>query len=124
MSATIDAQLVVDALGMAIARQRLSAGLIVHSQPVCEWRLSRPAQSARHAPEHVTTRQLLRQRTDGELLLESERRVSGSPALCYARRRKAAVFIYVETFYNPVRLHSSIGYRPPNEFESMFMKAA
>ncbi len=37
---------------------------------------------------------------------------------------RAAVFTYVETFYNRVRLHSSIGYRPPNEFEAMLMKAA
>jgi len=37
---------------------------------------------------------------------------------------RAAVFRYIETFYNPVRLHSSIGYRPPNEFESMLRKAA
>jgi putative transposase len=37
---------------------------------------------------------------------------------------RAAVFAYIETFYNPVRLHSRIGYRPPNEFESMLRKAA
>jgi putative transposase len=37
---------------------------------------------------------------------------------------RAAVFSYVETFYNRVRLHSSIGYRPPNECETMLMKAA
>ncbi len=32
---------------------------------------------------------------------------------------RSAVLTYVERFYNPVRLHSSIGYRPPNEFETM-----
>ena len=37
---------------------------------------------------------------------------------------RAVVFTYVETFYNRVRLHSNIGYRPPNEFEQMFKPAA
>jgi transposase InsO family protein len=37
---------------------------------------------------------------------------------------RAAIFTYVETFYNPVRLHSSIGYRTPNQFESTLGAAA
>jgi transposase InsO family protein len=37
---------------------------------------------------------------------------------------RAAIFTYVETFYNPVRLHSSIGYRTPNQFESTLKTAA
>ena len=37
---------------------------------------------------------------------------------------RAAAFTYVETFYNRLRLHSSIGYRPPNEFEAMLKRAA
>ena len=28
----------------------------------------------------------------------------------------ADVFAYIETFYNPVRPHSSIGWRPPDAF--------
>jgi putative transposase len=37
---------------------------------------------------------------------------------------RAAIFTYVETFYNPVRLPSSIGYRAPNQFESTLNAAA
>jgi len=37
---------------------------------------------------------------------------------------QTAVFTYVETFYNRVRLHSGIGYRSPNEFEATFKQAA
>jgi len=30
-----------------------------------------------------------------------------------------AIFDYVETFYNPKRLHSTIDYRSPNEYEKL-----
>ncbi len=36
---------------------------------------------------------------------------------------RVAVFDYIEGFYNPVRLHSGIGYNSPNEYEAM-LKAA
>jgi putative transposase len=48
-----------------------------------------------------------------------------------ARRRfrsqaeaRMAVFSYVEGFYNPVRLHSALGYRSPITFEQEHRKAA
>ena len=30
---------------------------------------------------------------------------------------KADIVAYIEMFYNPVRLHSSLGYRSPKQFE-------
>jgi len=33
---------------------------------------------------------------------------------------RAAIFDYLETFYNPVRRHSSLGYLSPNDFERSF----
>ena len=38
-----------------------------------------------------------------------------------ATRRDAelAVFDYIETFYNPLRRHSSLGYKSPIEFEQI-----
>ncbi len=34
------------------------------------------------------------------------------------RQARAAVFEYIEIYYNRRRLHQSIGYRTPNEFEA------
>ncbi len=127
MSKTIDAQLAVDALSMAIARQRPHAGLIVHSDRGSQYAsadfrskltdhgmrqsMSRRGNCYDNAPMESFFSSL-----KGEYL-EHQRFATHADA-------RAAVFMYVETFYNPVRLHSSIGYRPPNEFETMLKRAA
>jgi putative transposase len=33
---------------------------------------------------------------------------------------RLSVFKYIETFYNPVRLHQTLGYKSPNEFETEY----
>ena len=33
---------------------------------------------------------------------------------------RLSVFKYIETFYNPVRLHQALGYKSPNEFETEY----
>jgi putative transposase len=127
MSATIDAQLTVAALVMAYDRQKPAAGLIVHSD--------RGSQYASDA---------FRDRLDDYQMMQSMSRRGN----CYDNapmesffsslkgeylehqhfqshaQARAAIFTYVETFYNPVRLHSSIGYRTPNQFESTLKEAA
>jgi len=35
---------------------------------------------------------------------------------------QALLFDYIETFYNPKRLHSSLGYRSPLEFEKSLVE--
>jgi putative transposase len=36
---------------------------------------------------------------------------------------RLAVFSYIETFYNPRRRHSALGYRSPIEYENMAQEA-
>lgn len=36
---------------------------------------------------------------------------------------RLSVFKYVETFYNPVRLHQTLGYKSPNQFEAEYAPA-
>ena len=35
---------------------------------------------------------------------------------------KEIVFDYIEGYYNPIRLHSALGYQSPNKFEISFYK--
>lgn len=127
MSATIDAPLSVAALQMAYTRQKPAAGLIVHSDrgsqyaselfrdQLGEYRMvqsmSRRGNCYDNAPMESFFSSL-----KGEYL-EHQHFQSHAQA-------RAAIFTYVETFYNPVRLHSSIGYRTPNQFESTLKAAA
>jgi putative transposase len=36
------------------------------------------------------------------------------------QQAKTSIFSYLETFYNPKRRHSSLGYLPPDEFERLY----
>jgi putative transposase len=61
---------------------------------------------------------VLGQRTDGEALFASLKKElvhhEDYPTRAQAR---ASIFEYIETFYNPRRRHSSLGYVSPAEYE-------
>jgi len=122
MSATIDAQLAVDALMMALSRQKPAAGLMVHSDRGSQYAsgLFRQKLTEFHMLQSMSRRGNCYDNAPMESFfasLKTERLEQEHFATRDAAR--AAIFEYVETFYNPVRLHSSIGYRAPNQFESM-----
>lgn len=114
------AELVVDALEMAVARRRPAPGLVHHSDQGGQYvalalgqrlRASGIAQSmgskgdcfdnAAIESYHATIeKDLLRRRS-----------------FRTKQEARTAIFDYIETFYNRERLHSTLGYRSPDEFE-------
>jgi transposase InsO family protein len=54
--------------------------------------------------------------------LKSE--LNGSRAFGSRSEAQAMIFEYIEVFYNRVRLHSSIGYVPPTEYEEDMVEKA
>jgi len=121
MSSILDAPLVSAALRMAVSQRRPASSLILHSD--------RGSQFASAAYRHLLAQY--------GLVASMSR-----PGNCYdnafiesfwstlkyelvyhhrfATRAEArtAIFNYIETFYNRIRLHSSLAYRSPLQFES------
>ena len=120
MDATMTSRLVVDALGMAIRGRLPGEGLVAHSDRgsqyasehyqevlrghgiVCS--MSGVAQCWDNAPVESFFASLKRE------LVHDERYTTREQAT-------ASIFEYVEAFYNRVRLHSSLGYLSPVEYE-------
>jgi putative transposase len=121
MDATMESRLVVDALGMAVARRLPEAELMTHSDRgsqyasehyqrvlagagiVCS--MSRKGNCWDNAPMESFFATLKK-----ELVHHEE----------YATREqaKASIFEYIEAFYNRERRHSTLGYVSPADFEA------
>jgi putative transposase len=123
MGDSMESRLVVDALSMALARRRPAAGLLAHSD-----------RGSRYASEHY-------QRALGEegivcgmsgvgqcrdnAPMESffgRLKCAVAPDGVFTTRdqARAVIFEYLDVFYNRVRLHSSLGFLSPVEFERTY----
>lgn len=122
MSRRINGQLVLDALNMAVQQRGKPKGVLVHSDQGSQY----TAESYRDMlQKHRMTCSMSRK---GECL---DNAVAESffhtlkeelePDTVFHTRAQArqAVFKYIEMYYNRQRLHSTIGYRAPYEYESM-----
>jgi putative transposase len=121
MSATMTAELVTDALVMAIWRRGRPRALLHHSDRGSQY-TSEAFQ--RLMAEHGVTCSLSRSGNvwDNAAMESffSSLKVERVARKTYRTRdqAKADVFDYIERFYNPRRRHSTIGYLSPMEFEA------
>ena len=122
MADHLRAELPLAALEMAVARRRPSAGLIHHSdrgvqyacdlyqQRLCELEIDCSMSRRGNCYDNAVTESFF-----GTLKQE----------LVYRRKfatraeAKAAIFRYIEIFYNRTRMHSRLGYLSPEAFEAM-----
>jgi putative transposase len=123
MDGAMTSRLVVDALDMALARRRPGAGLLAHSDRGSQYAsehyqgvlaregitcsMSRVAQCWDNAPVESFFATLKRE------LVHDEKYTTREQA-------RASIFEYVETFYNRVRRHCSLGFVSPVEFERTY----
>jgi putative transposase len=117
----LHARLVVDALEMAVARRRPGPGLVHHSDQGSQYVSLLFGESCREADIEISmgctsahdnvvaesffaslTKDLLRRRT-----------------LRNRAEARTVVFDYIETFYNPIRLHSMLDYLSPVDYEKV-----
>ena len=120
MSATMTAQLVTDALVMAIWRRGKSDTVLHHSDRGSQY-TSEPFQ--RLMADHGVTCSMSRAGNvwDNAVMESffSSLKTERTARRMYRTRdqAKADVFDYIERFYNPRRRHSTLGYMSPMEFE-------
>jgi putative transposase len=120
MSATMTAQLVTDALIMAIWRRGKPDALLHHSDRGSQY-TSEAFQ--RLMADHGTTCSMSRSGNvwDNAAMESffSSLKTERTAGKTYRTRdeARADVFDYIERFYNPKRRHSAIGYRSPMDFE-------
>lgn len=113
-------ELVLDALQMAYASRKPGHGLIFHSDRGCQY--------ASHEVRHWLATNAMRQSMSGtgncydNAPMESfwhSMKVEETHGQDFATRAEAkhCVFSYIEGWYNTTRMHSSLGYKSPSQFE-------
>jgi putative transposase len=121
MADHMEADLVADALRMALARRRPDAGLLHHSD--------RGSQYASDDYQHLLASHGITRSMSGKgdcwdnAVMESFWATLEAELVHpehYATREQArrSIFEYIEVFYNRQRLHSSLGYVSPETFEA------
>ena len=120
MKARMTADLVTDALVMAVWRRRPESGLLHHSDQGSQYSCEQFQQLlADHGIECSMSRQ--GECHDNAVMESFFSRLKDE---CVSRRRyrsrddaRSDIFDYIEMFYNPRRRHSSLGWISPVEFE-------
>jgi putative transposase len=122
MRPDLEAELVVDALEMAIARRRPQSGLVHHSDQGSQYVSLRFGERCREVGIH----QSMGSRGDcfDNAVAESffatlEKDLLRRTSFATRQDARTAVFDYIEAFYNPIRLHSTLDYLSPVEYERM-----
>jgi transposase InsO family protein len=126
LDATLATTLPMRALDAAVRRRRPAAGLLHHSDRGCQY-TSADYRSA--LAELGVTVSMSRKGNCWDNAVAESFFATLKTELIHGRRWKnrlelrAAVFEYIEAFYNRRRLHSSLGYKTPAEVESEYALA-
>jgi putative transposase len=121
MSAHLDAQVAIDALTMALNRRRPAKGLIVHSDRGMQFASAAYRQVL---AEHGLVASMSRKGNCYDNAFIESFWSSLKYEVVWPRKfttrdeARHALFDYIESFYNRIRLHSSLGYVSPIHFES------
>jgi transposase InsO family protein len=123
MAETMESRLVVDALGVVLARRRPGAGLLAHSDRGSQCASEHDQRAL--AEEGITcSRSGVGQCWDNAPMesLFGRLKCEVAPGEVFATRdqARAEIFEYLGVFYNRVRRHSSLGFLSPAEFERTY----
>ena len=120
MGDALNHQLVCQAFELAFMRRKPDPGLICHSDRGCQY-TSDAYRRQLHAAGAISSMSRKGDCWDNavvESFNSSLKLELGLPATVTRSTAKAEIFDYIETFYNPVRRHSTLGYQSPVQFEA------
>ena len=121
MHQILDARLVIAALRMALLQRRLRGGLLVHSDRGMQFASAAYRQVL---AQHGLVASMSRKgNCYDNAFIESFWSTLKYEVVYHHRfatlaEARSAIFNYIETFYNRTRLHSSLAYQSPAQFES------
>lgn len=119
-SDSLATHLVEAALQQALASRRPAAGLLHHSDRGCQYasRSYRRLLKTRHIQPSMSAQGHCYDNAAMESFW-STLKTEWLHQTSFQTRQQAhsAIFDYIETFYNPMRLHSALGYRSPVDYE-------
>jgi putative transposase len=128
MESHLRTELVVDALQMAVWRRKPAPGLIHHSDQGVQYTslsFGKQLEEVGIVPSMGRVGSALDNAISESFVatLKAEL-VSRSPQFPSREAAKTAIFEYLESFYNRRRIHSSLGYKSPVDFEEGRMREA
>jgi putative transposase len=112
----------VDALEMAVSRRGPRPGLVHHSDQGSQYVSLRFGERCREAGIQLSmgSKGDAYDNAVAESFFASlEKDLLRRNSLRTRQEARTAVFDYIESFYNPIRLHSTLGYLSPAEFEKI-----
>ena len=122
MSKRINGQLVLNALDMAIDRRGSPTGVLVHSDQGSQYtaEVYREKLKANGMQCSMSRKGECQDNAVAESFFRTlkEELVYERKYACRASA-KQSIFKYIEIYYNRQRLHSTLGYKPPDEYERM-----
>ncbi len=113
-------EIVVDALRMAVWRRKPAPGLVHHSDQGVQYTSLSFGQRLKEVgitPSMGRTGSALDNAMAESFVSTLKAELVGNLEFPTRRAAKTAIFDYLETFYNTRRLHSSLGYKSPADFE-------
>ena len=120
MADHLQSDLVVDALNMALWNRRPAPGLVHHSDRGCQYTslaFGRRCREAGILPSMGRVGNAYDNAMAEAFFATLETELLTRQAFPHRGAARAALFDYIEGFYNPHRRHSAIGYLSPAEYE-------
>ncbi len=127
MAEHLRAELVADALGMAVSRRRPCAGLVHHSDRGSQYTSVEFGGALKRAgilPSMGSVGDAYDNAMAESFVATLKKELLHPETWPTRDAARGAIFEYIECFYNPRRRHSSIGYLSPAEYERSTMTEA